>query len=93
MTAEAFPLIKESAKCFYRQFIQRKLPQSGKDVVFEEIPMRRIGAWPAFVFVEGFLPVSNVFPHGHIPTSMHWLCKSRKATQGSRAFFRIFLCR
>lgn len=28
-----------------------------------------------------------------IPTSMHWCCRSRNATHGSLACFRIFLCR
>ena len=47
----------------------------------------------ALMLIIGFLPEDNVFPKRHIPASMHWRCRSRKATHGSLACFRIFLCR
>ena len=53
----------------------------------------RIGSRSALMLIVGFLPEADVFPKCHIPTSMHWHCRSRKATHGSLARFRIFLCR
>ena len=64
-----------------------------KDMIFEYIVVCRIGGWPALVLVVGFLPEADVFPKCHTPTSMHWRCRSRKATHGSLACFNIFLCR
>ena len=62
-------------------------------MVFEYIVVCRIGGRPALMLIIGFLPEGDVFPKCHIPTSMHWHCRSRNATHGSLACFRIFLCR
>ena len=35
------------------------------------------------------LPAENIVFQRHIPTSMHWRCRFRKATHGSPACFRI----
>ena len=64
-----------------------------KAAILKYIVVCRIGGRSALGLIVGFLPEVDVFPKSHIPTSMHWRCRSRNATHGSLACFRIFLCR
>ena len=93
MIAEAPPLLQKFSDHLRCQFRERYISQAGENVVFEHIVVCRIGGRSALVPVIGFLPVGDVLSERHIPTSMHWRCRSRKATHGSLACFRIFLCK
>ena len=93
MIAEAPPFLQKFSDHLRCQFRERYISQAGEDMVFEYIVVCRIGGRPALVPVVGFLPEDDVFPKRHIPTSMNWRCRSRKATHGSRARLNIFLCR
>ena len=93
MIAEALPFLQKFSNPLRCQFRELCVSQTGENVVFEHIVVCRIGSRSALTLIIGFLPETNVFPKRHIPTSMHWRCRSRNATHGSLACFRIFLCR
>ena len=93
MIAEAPPFLQKFSDHLRCQFRERYISQVGENMVLEYIVVCRIGSRSALMLIIGFLPEEDVFPERHIPTSMHWRCRSRKATHGSRARFNIFLCR
>ena len=93
MITEATPFLQKFSDHLRCQFRERYIPQAGEDMVLKYIVVCRIGGRSTLILVIGFLPEDDVFPKRHIPTSMHWRCRSRKATHGSRARFNIFLCR
>ena len=79
--------------CAWRRVKEDEVYAAFNLMVLKYIVVCRIGSLPALMLVIGFLPEDDVFPKRHMPTSMHWRCRSRKATHGSRARFNIFLCR
>ena len=93
MIAEALPFLQKFSNHLRCQFSERYISQAGEDMVLEYIVVCRVCGRPALGLIVGFLPEEDVFPERHIPTSMHWRCRSRKATHGSRARLNIFLCR
>ena len=93
MIAEAPPLLQKFSDHLRCQFSEQYISQAGKDMVLEYIVVCRICGRSALMLIIGFLPEEDVFPERHIPTSMHWRCRSRNATHGSLACFRLFLCR
>ena len=93
MIAEAPPFLQKFSDHLRCQFRERYITQTGEDMVFEYIVVCRIGGRPALMLIIGFLPEADVFPKRHIPISMHWRCRSRKAAHGSLACLSIFLCK
>ena len=93
VTAKAPALLQKISHLFHGQFRERDFSQSGKDVVLEEITMGRVGSRPALVLVVDLLPTEDVLSQRHIPTSLHWRCRFRKATHGKPACLSIRLCR
>ena len=93
VAAEALAFLQEISDLFHRQFRERYIPQSGENVVFEDITMGCVCGRTALVLVVDLLPAENIVFQRHIPTSMHWRCRFRNATHGSPACFRIRLCR
>ena len=93
VTAEAPTLLQKISHLLHRQFRERDLPQFGENVVLEEITVGRIGSRPALVLVADLLSAEDVLFQRHIPTSLHWRCRFRKATHGKPACFRIRLWR
>ena len=67
--------------------------QPGENVVFEEITMGCVCGRPALIFVADHLPAEDIVSQRHIPTSIHWRCRFRKATHGKPACLSIRLCR
>ena len=86
-------LLQKIAYFLHSQLLQRNLSQPGKDVILEEIPMGRVGGRAALVLVVDLLPVEDILFQRHIPTSMHWRCRFRKATHGRPACLSIRLWR
>ena len=93
MTAKAPSFLQEISHLLHGQFRELDLPQSGEDVVLEDVAMSYVGSRPALVLVAGLLPAEDILSQRHIPTSLHWRCRFRKATHGKPACFRIRLCR
>ena len=93
VTAKVFSLLQKISDLFRSQLLQRYIPQAGEDVVFEEIPMSSVCGRAALLLVIDRLSVNDVLFQRHIPTSMHWRCRFRKATHGRPACFSIRLCR
>lgn len=93
MIAEALPFLQKFSNHLRCQFREEHISQAGEDMVLEYIVVCRIGGRPALMLIIGSLPEADVFPKCHIPTSIHWRCRSRNAAHGSLACFRIFLCR
>ena len=93
VTAKVSSLFQKISHLFRSQFFQRYIPQAGEDMVFEEIPMSGVCGRAALILVIDLLPVNDVLFQRHIPTSMHWRCRFRKATHGRPACFSIRLCR
>ena len=93
VAAKAPPLIQKIAHLLHGQLLQRNLTQPVNDVVLEEIPMGCIGGRAALVLVVDLLPVEDILFQRHIPTSMHWRCRFRKATHGKPACLSIRLWR
>ena len=93
MTAEAPMLLQKISHLLHCQFRERYLSQSGKDMVLEEIAMSCVGGLPALVLVIDLLPAEDIRSQRHIPTSLHWRCRFRKAAHGKLACFRIRLWR
>ena len=50
--------------------------------------MSCVCGWPALVLVADLLPAEDVLFQRHIPTSMHWRRRFRKATHGKPALFQ-----
>ena len=93
VAAKPPPLLQKIAHPLRGQLLQRDLAQSGKDVVLEEIPMGGVGGRAALVLVVDLLPVEDILFQYHIPTSIHWRCRFRKATHGNPACLSIRLWR
>ena len=93
MTAEAFSLLQKLSDPLHCQFRELYIPQPRENMIFEEIAMGCIGSRTALFFVTDLLPAEDILSQCHSPTFLHWRCKSRKATHGSPACFRIRLCR
>ena len=75
------------------QFREWDLPQAREDMVLKDVTVGRVGSRTALVLVVDLLPAENIVFQRHIPTSMHWCCRFRKATHGRPACFSIRLCR
>ena len=93
VAAEALAFLQEISDLLRRQFRERYISQSGENVVFEDVAMSCVCGRAALILVIGLLLAEDIVFQRHIPTSMHWRCRFRKATHGSLACFRIRLCR
>ena len=93
VTAETFSLLQKISDPLHCQFGKRYTPQPGENVVFEEITMGCVCGRPALIFVADHLPAEDIVSQRHIPTSIHWRCRFRKATHGKPACLSIRLCR
>ena len=93
VTAKALALLQEISHLLHGQFRERYIPQSGENVVLEDVAMSCVCGRAALVLVIDLLPAEDIVFQFHIPTSMHWRCRFRKATHGSLACFRIRLWR
>ena len=93
VATEALAFLQEISDLLRRQFRERYISQSRENVVFEDITMGCVCSRAALVLVVDLLPAEDIVFQRHIPTSMHWRCRFRKATHGSPACFRICLCR
>ena len=93
VTAKAPALLQKVSHLLRGQFRELDLPQSGENMVLEEVAMSCVCGRPALVLVADLLPAEDVLFQRHIPTSMHWRRRFRKATHGKPACFRIRLWR
>ena len=93
VTAKAPSLLQKISHLLHGQFREWDLPQSGENVVLENIAMSYVGSRPALVLVIDLLPEEDIVFQRHIPTSLHCRCRFRKATHGKPACFSIRLWR
>ena len=93
VTAEAPALLQEISHLIYRQFRERDLSKSRENVVLKDVAMSCVCGRAALGLVIGLLPAEDILSQRHIPTSLHWRCRFRKAIHGKPACFRIRLCR
>ena len=93
VTTKPLSLLQKIAHLLCGQLLQRDLAQPGEDVVLEEIPMGGVVGRAALILVIDLLPAEDIRSQRHIPTSLHWRCRFRKAAHGKLACFRIRLWR
>ena len=93
MTTKALSFLQEISHLLYGQFRERDLPKSGENVVLEDVAMSCVCGRTALGLVIDLLPAENIVFQRHIPTSLHWCCRFRKATHGRPACLSIRLCR
>ena len=93
VTAKAPSLLQEISHLLHSQFSERDLPKSGENVVLENIAMSCVCGRTALGLVIDLLPAEDILSQRHIPTSLHWRCRFRKATHGKPACLSIRLWR
>lgn len=69
------------------------LPEEVRNAIYDDMRWFDRAAYMPEGSEEDPLMYLRIVFQRHIPTSMHWRCRFRKATHGSPACFRIRLCR